>query len=182
MGIKSEIYEDTSLLKKFNERDRDAFGRVYTLFYKELYYYSSSLYQGTQIEADDVIQDVFLNIWKSGNRKFDKLIGIKAYLFISIKNGYKNFYAHNKLTQNLNKSFLKDDDLFVVQAVESDIFSVVPTILNKLPEECAKSFKMFLEGWDINEIAEKMNKKSSTIYTQRQKSISILKKIYKKGV
>lgn len=178
--IKSpKIDEYGYLLKKFNERDRDAFGHVYTLYYKELYYYAYSIYQNTNIEADDVIQDVFLNVWKSQDRQFDKLEGIKAYLLVSIKNGYKNFYAHNKLTLNLNKSF-SDDDLFIVQAVESEIYSRVPAILNKLPEECAKSFRMFLEGWDIKEIAEKMKKKSSTIYNQRQKSISILKKYFKK--
>ncbi|MEG0500551.1 MAG: sigma-70 family RNA polymerase sigma factor [Rikenellaceae bacterium] len=176
IGIENS--EEAFLLKKFNERDRDAFGRVYMLFYKELYYYASSIYQNTVVEADDVVQDVFFNIWKSKNRKFDRLEGIKAYLFVSIKNNYKNFYAHNKLTNRLTKAFADEDELFIVQAVESEIFSIVPSVLNKLPEECARSFKMFLEGWDIKDIADKLEKKSSTIYNQRKESISILKKYF----
>lgn len=174
--------DNNVLLKKFNDRDRTAFGQVYSMFYSELYYYTSNLYQNSSIEACDIIQDVFVNIWQSPKRKFDRLEGIKAYLFVSIKNSYRNFYVHNKLTNKLNHKLAEDDDLFIVQAVESEIFSIVPSMLNMLPEECAKSFKMFIEGWDIKEIAEVLGKKKSTIYNQRQEAIAILRKQMKNGL
>lgn len=170
------------LLEKFNCRDRSAFGQVYSMYYNELYYYTSNLYKNSSVDACDIIQDVFVKIWQSPKRKFDKLEGIKAYLYVSIKNSYKNFYVHNKLTHKFNRTLAEDDDLFIVQAVESEIFSVVPNLLNILPQECAKSFKMFIEGWEINEIAEELGKKRSTIYNQRQEAISILKKYMKKSL
>ena len=37
-----------------------------------------------------------------------------------------------------------------------------------------------MEGWDIKDIAEKLDKSPSTIYTQRQEIIVILKKLMKR--
>lgn len=172
----SKFNDNNTLLNKFNNRDRIAFGQVYTMYYTELYYYTSNLYQNSTIEACDIIQDVFVNIWQSNKLKFDKLEGIKAYLFVSIKNSYRNYYVHNKLTNKINHALAEDDDLFIIQAVESEVFSIVPNLLSMLPQECARSFKMFIEGWDIKDIAEILGKKKSTIYNQRHEAIGILKK------
>ena len=43
-----------------------------------------------------------------------------------------------------------------------------------------KILKLYLEGWDIKDIAEKLGKSPSTIYTQRQEIIMILKKLMKR--
>lgn len=165
-----------TLLERFNNKDNDAFEEVYSMLYKELYYFSHSLYKGTEIDAKDVIQDAFLEIWQNNHRKFDKISGIKFFLLIVIKNGYKMYYNRNRFRDKVKKDLLKDDNFFMMQATEAEVFSLIPSALNLLPEECARSFQLFLDGWEVKDIAEKLGKQPSTIYNQRKESIKILRK------
>ncbi len=70
---------------------------------------------------------------------------------------------------------LRDNDYYMIQIAESEVYSWVSEAINLLPSDCAESFRMFIEGYDIKEIAKKLDKPLSTIYSQRTKAISIIK-------
>ena len=70
-----------------------------------------------------------------------------------------------------------DDDSFITYMVETEIIAELSGLPDLFPTECAKVLKLYLEGWDMKEIAVKLQKSPSTIYTQRQEIITILKKI-----
>lgn len=175
MQEKENIKELSLLLKKFNNRDSEVFGEIYNRYYKELYYYTSALYTNTGTDAKDVIQDVFTDIWQNKKLKFDSLIGIKSYIYVVIKNKFRMHFNHMKVVERANNYMADDDDIFIERAAEAEIFSIIPSVLNILPAECAKSFKLFLEGWDIDEIADHLGKKKSTIYNQKNNSLEILR-------
>lgn len=170
--------QDELLLKKFNNRDSDAFGKIYNHYYKELYYYTSSLYANSGTDAKDVIQDLFMEIWQNKKLKFDSLKGIKSYAYVVIKNKFRMNYNHLKVIEKANRYMIDNEDGFIMNAAEAEIFSLIPTALNLLPAECAKSLKLFLEGWNIDEIAEHLGKKKSTIYNQKNDSLELLRKKY----
>lgn len=73
-----------------------------------------------------------------------------------------------------------DEDWLTIYAVEAEVFSLVPVALNLLPEDCAESFKLFLEGYTVKEIAEKQSKPLTTIYSQREKAVAILRSKFPK--
>lgn len=83
---------------------------------------------------------------------------------------------HQKTVEKANEFQLKDDNFFIIHAAESEIYSIIPEALNLLPEDCVETFNLFIEGYSVKEIAQKKNKPLSTIYSQRDKSISILKR------
>lgn len=165
-----------SLLDKFNNRDCGAFSELYSVLYKELYYFSNSLYRNTNIETEDVIQDAFFNIWDDRKRKFTSLSHLRAFLFVVIRNSYKRHYNHAKIVNKATNTLLEDDDYMIYRAAEAEIFSIVPQALNLLPTECARSLSLLLEGYDIKEVAQMLGKKTSTIYNQRKESLSILRR------
>lgn len=182
MKKRPEIYTETQkelLLKKFNNRERDVFGEIYDHYYKEIYYYTSSLYTNSGTDAKDVIQDVFLEIWQNRKLKFDSLKGIKSYIYFVIKNKFRMHYNHLKVVEKANRYIADDRDFFIINAAEAEVFSFIPSVLNILPSECAKSFKLFLDGWNIEEIAEQLGKKKSTIYNQKNDSLELLRKKFK---
>ena len=170
------INEESEILLKFNNKNSTAYGSVYNHLYKELFYYTYSLYKNSSILPEDIIHDTFLEIWENKKLEFDSLKKLKAYIFIVIKRKFLMHYRHNKFVVKETVKLSSNDDYFVSQAVEAEIFSFIPEALNLLPEQCAKSFKLFLEGYDIKEIAKQLNKTESTIYKQRENAISILRK------
>lgn len=88
-------------------------------------------------------------------------------------------YNHMKVVEKANRYIADDRDFFIINAAEAEVFSFIPSALNILPLECAKSFKLFLEGWNIEEIAEQLGKKKSTIYNQKNDSLELLRKKFK---
>lgn len=169
---RSENY--SLLLKQFNNREIVALENVYSILYNELHRYAKMLYYETDVEACDVVHDAFINLWENKQQQFAGIINIKAFILVSIKNSFKNHVSREKYRERQLKGYI-DDDYFVVQVAESEIYSIIPEALNLLPEECARVIRLTLDGLDINEIAELSNKKSSTIYNQRREAIRILK-------
>lgn len=164
------------LLLNFNSRENSAFCTVYELIYDELFYFTRNIYRDTEIVASDVIHDVFVKLWESRNVKFDTITSIKGYIYVVIRNKFKDYISHNKSKGKFNNSMKLQDDYLVSQIVESETLSIVSEAVKMLPKECAAVFKLFIEGWEVKDIALKLNKAQSTVYAQKQEAISILKR------
>lgn len=172
--IYSEL-EQSLLLKRFNNRDSNAFGEVYSLYANELLYFTKRIYSDTDIAANDVIHDVFIKIWESERLKFASLPNIKGYLIVSIKNYFKDYIKHHQCVGKFNQEILNNEDAFISQVVENETLSIISQALDMLPIECARVFKLCIDGWEVKDIAQKLNKTSSTVYKQKQEAITILK-------
>lgn len=172
----SEFVCDSSLLlAKFNSRELSAFGEVYLLYSNELVLFSRKFYNETEVEPSDAVHDVFLRVWKSKHIIFESLEHIKAYLYVMIKNEFKNFVKHAKRVDIHHQRIAESNDYYVSQIVESEVLTIIHQAMRLLPEECAKVFRMHLDGWSVKEIAVKLGKAERTVFIQKQKSISILK-------
>lgn len=169
------------LLKNFNDRECEAFGEVYSVLYDELFHFTAKIFKGTEIVASDVIHDIFINIWKTESLKFGDLNNIKAYIYVSIKNNFKSYLAHKKHIDIHHSKVSSDQDYFVTEIIESEIYSLVNQAIDLLPEDCADVLKLHLDGWDINEIAEKIGKSPRTVYNKKYDSIDILRKKMNSG-
>ena len=156
--------EEAILLKNFNRRIEKDFGKVYSLFYNDLFYFAAKLYQHTEVEPRDAIHDIFLNLWQSASLKFEHLTDIKAYLFVSLRNHFKSYVRHHQYIKEYEASLLLDKDQFEVDIIESETLSTFHHILELLPEESAEILKLFLNGWKAEEIAQKLGKNKQTIY------------------
>lgn len=175
MTTSKHIDDETLLLKKFNERDSFAFGEIYDLLYNELYYFTSQLYRDTPFVAADIIHDMFLVLWQKKQLEFVAIINIKAYMYVSIKNKYKNDIIHDKYVKEHTCEVRSNKNSFVSNIIETETISIISQAIELLPTECAKVFKMHLDGWNVKEIATTLEKSQSTVYNQRLEAISILK-------
>lgn len=176
MKMENQNSSEESLLKMFNERDSIAFGAVYDILYREVYCFTSSFYRNSTTDPQDIIQDTFMNIWQNRRLKFDHIKDIKTYIYVVVRNKFRMEYNHLKVVSSVNEKLSKSDDLFIIEAAEAEIFSFLPSVLNMLPVECARTFKLYLEGYETKEIAQILNKTESTIYTQRKDAVAILSK------
>ncbi len=167
---------DEELLVHFNKREQEAFARVYILMFDEMRYFVRRLFKNETLSAEDVVQDVFMVVWEKSKLQFQSLDHLKNYIYLSIKNRYKDYLKHqlhnDKYVQEIKWC---DEEAFSYQ-VESELFSLLNTGEHLLPRECARVLKLYLEGYDISEIAASLGKSSSTVYHQRDQVVKILKK------
>lgn len=168
--------ELSSLLLRFNNRENSAFCEIYDIIYDELFYFTSSVYKDTEVVASDVIHDIFIKLWEARSVKFNSLLSIKGYIYISVKNKFRDYISHRKCKDKFNSAMRLTDDYFVSQIAESETLTIITEAERCLPAECAKVFRMYLDGWDVKEIALKLNKSQSTVYAQKAEAITILKK------
>lgn len=166
------------ILAQFNQRDSGTFGKVYKLYYNELLHFSSKLYKDTSLLPQDILQDLFLKLWVKKEVTFQSLEQIKGYMYISIRNSFREYLSHKTVEEKYQTAVKASDDYFMTCVVESEMLAELNRMPDLLPEECAKVLKLYLEGYKIKDIAVKLNKSQSTVYAQHQKGIEILKKLY----
>lgn len=165
------------LLEQFNKREPVAFSEIYKLLHQELHYFASQLYRdNASFAANDILHDIFVELWQKKHQKFETIGNIKAFMYVSIKNKFKSDVRHKRYIDKYNCELKLNKNSFISNIIETETLSILSQAIDLLPSECAKVFKMHIDGWDVKEIAQHLGKSQSTIYNQRHEAISILKK------
>lgn len=172
---KKQIVGSTDLLSRFNERDVAAFGEIYSLFYDDLFYYALKLYENTNEEPQDAVHDTFLKLWQLPQTRFESLAGLKAYLFVALRNEFNQCVRHNYYVEQYKKHELQTR-AFEFDVLESELRGNCEYMLGLLPRECAEVLRLFFEGLNTEEIALKLGKTKQVVYKRKYEAISILKK------
>lgn len=167
---------EEKLLSDFNNCISKAYSTIYMEFYNELHYYSNKLFVGTTIDSDDVLQETFLKLWESKTHSFLSIAHIKNYLYTAIRNKFKDYLGHQLYVQNYEKNIRLNEQELFSGMVEAEMVILMNSVSALLPEECAKIFRLYMDGWETKEIANELKKSTSTVYSQRTRAIEILKK------
>ena len=73
------LYNDEELMQEIKADNMYAFDVLYRKYSKKLYKFSYSILKSTE-ESENLIQDVFLNLWEN-RHKVEKNSSIKSYIF-----------------------------------------------------------------------------------------------------
>jgi RNA polymerase sigma-70 factor (ECF subfamily) len=165
---------------KHQLNEEQEFELIFRKYYVRLCGFANKFIANTT-EAEDIVQEVFLNIWAKKDRlKLDD--EIKPYLFKSVQNLCFNFIEHQKVVDSyysvIEVVYKNKKEEF--DSYESVLFTEfqakVDEAIGSLPEECRKIFKMSREdGLKYAEIADKLNLSVKTVETQMSRALSKLK-------
>lgn len=175
-------YSDTSLLLMFNKREMNSFCDIYRKYFNRFYYFANRIFGSTTLDPEDIVQDVFTAIWENKSLKFQSLDHIASYIYLSIRNRYKDYAIRKERVDRYTNSVTQNEDNYQTYILESETLSIISEAIELLPSECGKVFKMHIEGWEIKDIATELNKSQSTIYNQRKEAIEILRRKVSKNV
>lgn len=167
--------EDGNIVNAFNQGSIKAYNTVYLNTYDELYHYACKLFSGTSISGNDVLQEIYLNLWEKRKNNFLSMAHLKNYLYAAVRNKYKDYWVHQKYVQKYEESVFQDEEMMFTNMVEAETRLLLKSVSSLLPEECAKTFLLYMEGWEIKEIASMLHKAPSTVYAQRNRAIEILR-------
>lgn len=168
--------DENLLLERLNRREFSAMEEVYSLYYDELNRFADRLYKNTEVVASDIIHDIFIHLWNSNKVQFERLADVKSYIYVCIRNKFRNYLTHKKSEHKYAVNFAFNEDYFVMGVAENEIYSEISNALDILPEDCSEVLSRLMDGWSISEIAEETGRPQRTIYNKRNEAIKILKK------
>ncbi len=177
-----ELYTDQRLITALQNDDPLAFQTLFTRYWKDLY--KSAYYRlKDQSEAEDMVQDIFTDIWE---RRYTLEIttSLNNYLHRSLK-----FRIIRMLTRaNLHKKAL-EHLLYQMSAMETTILDVLTTsdvertlsqAIGTFPENMRNIFVLRSEDYSIREIAEALGLAEQTVKNNVTESLRRLKVVLAK--
>jgi RNA polymerase sigma-70 factor (ECF subfamily) len=159
--------------------DEQAFELLFKKYYTSLCSYSNK-YLINPEEAQDVVQDVFLNLWENRD-EIDPEQSLKSYLFRITANSSINKLRRRKVKTKYDE-ILKliyvdhTDSSPHTLFIERELSEHIGLALNKIPQQCHKVFNLSrINGLKYSEIAERLNISIKTVEGHMSKALTILR-------
>lgn len=166
-------------MARFNTREQTAFVSIYRLFFKELHLYAGRLL-GDFEKAEDMVQDIFCDLWEKQQTEFETLLKIKAFLYIAIANRFRNYVEHLKVAEKYEEYAALVAKDTTTGITESEIFISLLNQLEHLPPNHAEVIRLYLQGYEAEEIATRLGIAIQTVYNRRGEAIRILRERMRK--
>lgn len=158
---------------------RQWFEQVYTEHFERMYRYAFSITKSRDL-AEDVVEEVFLNIWEKqeGDRQIRE---VEKYLFVSVKHASLRI-----VSKNLNQ-FLYSDYQEAVQVADqidpesilltSELQEVINQAIAALPPHCALVYDLIKnKGKSYQEAADELGITKKTLEGHIRKALAAIRK------
>lgn len=173
---------DQQILRKIRKGDIRAFKELFHTHYAGMMRYSTGLL-GTEEAAEEVVQDVFYNIWK--NRHSLKILkNWQSYLYRSVYNNSMMVLRKVKREQYLEDISFNDPPADSPDPLEelawSEAAERVSKAIGELPPRTREIFLLNRqEGLKYREVADKLQISVKTVEANMGKALAALKKSLK---
>lgn len=170
--------KERDLIHRLNNNDESALALVYKENWELMYFAVYNLVKNKQI-SEDIVQDVFVKIWKNRER-LDIKVSLKSYLYTSAIYKTYDYFRKNKsaitfeLLENFNERIQTSNP--ETKLMDKELHEYLETIINELPEKCRIVFNLSRnEGLSHKEIASKLNISTRTVEGHITKALKILR-------
>jgi RNA polymerase sigma-70 factor (ECF subfamily) len=170
-----EVHEN-KIMKDFNNGSEKAFRWIYDEYFTLLRYYGLRYLDDVQ-EVDDIVQELYINIWKK-KEDFKSLPSLRSYMLLSIRNRCLNKIRHEQV-KNKNEYLVKNEEpeeSILEKLVKLEVFDQLMSAFNKLPPAMRKVYWLSINGLSHQEISNKLNISINTIKTHKSRANVLLKK------
>ncbi len=158
--------DERDIIERLRKGRKEAFEAIYSIYGSRMLAYCLRL-TGSNEDAEDVVQDVFLNLWRT-REELKTVDTLRPYLFTSLRNRILNLWK-SRLNSNLYNDYLKalqeHDSQRDFQNIEYREFErLVTEEIEKLPPTQRRVVRMSrLENLDVPEIAATLGLSIQTI-------------------
>lgn len=177
------IEDEAPLLARVSNSDESAFRELLQKYHRQVYGYIIHLI-GSREDAEEIVQDVFMKIWKSRSG-LSEVKDFKAYLFVISRN-----LSYNKLRQavrvaRLLKQWEKEQNIDVPTQTDEDdknfMFKILDKAIERLPKRQQEIFLLHKrERLQYVEIANRLDIGKETVKSHLKAAIKSIK-IYLKS-
>lgn len=173
--------EEVFCVQKIKEGDQMAFCSFVELYSKDLYYFALG-YVNVRELAEEVVSDVFLEVWNNRAR-LDEIIHIKSWLLVLVRN--KAISYLRKEQPDTTVSFDEIDDFHVPlfqspdnKMISREEIAKINQAIAALPPKCKEVFVLAkIEKLPYKKISEMLNISVKTINVHISKALNIISEI-----
>ncbi len=172
------IPEDNVLVEKLQKGDLIAFDLIYEKYSGKLYAFSLK-YLKSKVEAEELVQSVFLKLWGS-HESLKKESSFKSYLFTIAYNDICKLFRERHYWQKFFDYTLYKNSQSSSEIEESidyqSVLERVRQIVDKLSEKQQIIFlKRWQEGKSTNEIAKEVGLSPGTVDNYMSESLKFIR-------
>lgn len=158
--------------------DIKAFEQLFRQQHERLYRFSFQYVQNQQV-AEEVVNDVFVKIWKY-RTMLHTITNPESYLFIAVKNQSLNYikkysHLHISLTEDHTSALLVSHHSPQQDIEYKELQAKLQAVVENLPEACRKIFRLVKEdGLKPRQVAQLLNISVRTVETQLYRAVKRL--------
>lgn len=168
------------IINQINHKKVEGYRYLYDSYYSSLSNFSSRILSQER-GAEDIVQEVFLKLWKS-NSKFDSVKALSSYLYQAVKNASLNVVRNERKLVNSDgteSSHIRDlgmDEKSTEQLIiEEEFYRQIYVAINKLSPERKRVILYSMDGLSNKEIAENCGISINTVKTLKLKAYRFLR-------
>ena len=188
ISVDLQNMDDTTLVRLSLE-DKGTFYYLVKRYESKLLRYINRLTNIRAEEAEDILQDVFIKVYRNLNG-FDQSLSFSSWIYRIAHNEIINYYHRNKRRaaatasdENVDEfrslsEIINEDPDSHEQFIERERALKIREILNELPEKYREALILFfLEEMSYNEISDILRKPPGTVATLINRGKKKFKKI-----
>lgn len=139
------------------------FEQIYKEYSKPMFLYAIS-FLTTEEDAEDVIQEIFMNLWQTGNFQDIHLPSLKTYLFRSVKNTCLNRLKKKDIISErlemIHEEVMEEEAL----RLNDDLIREIEAEIECLPAQTREVIRgVYFHNLKYQEIAERLGVSLNTV-------------------
>jgi len=154
--------------------DEQFMQELFKTYYKGLCLFARQYIHDNE-KVEDIVQDVFLNIWEKGELNASDN-QVKSYLYTSVRNRCLNYIRdHKKFNDNIDTTSIENS--FESNRIEyRELEHLIKTAIASLPEKCREVFELSrFKEMKYQEIADALGISVKTVEAQMSKALKVLR-------
>lgn len=156
--------------------DVKEFDHIFRSYHAALCVYAARLVKDAHL-AEDLVEDVFMKVLqRSSFRK--EVSDWRTFLYVAVRNTcYKHLQKSYELSP-LDTGLLESPEEVNEEVLYTEIYNQIMYAIDQLPDKCGKVIRMaYLENKHTDEIASELGVTESTVYNQKARGLSLLRKM-----
>ncbi len=184
-----EYGTDEEIIELYKKGNQEAFAELVNRYTAPLFNFTARI--GNRNDARDIVQEVFIKVWKNINNFDEKKASFKTWIFTVARNTTTDFLRKKKslLFSDMNQNADEDMDSFETDIPAEDLLpdKVLEklhdeNLLNKTLEKIQPNYLEVLvlhyqEEMTFEEIGKVLGKPLNTVKSQHRRAIMELRKI-----
>jgi RNA polymerase sigma-70 factor (ECF subfamily) len=170
--------DDAALIARIRAGDQTAMADLYDRYARVVYGVALRVLADTAA-AEDVVQEVFLQLWRNPQAYDAKRGRLAPWLAVISRNRAIDFLRKRPLDDDIDEMPISTGVDLEDEAAQKLAIDKVRGVLGQLPQDQRKALEMaFFEGMTHTEIAGKMGEPLGTIKTRIRTGLLALRKVF----
>ena len=180
----TQFLDDKIIVENLKKGDVQSFDQIFKKYNKKVYFFALS-YLKNREEAQDIVQEVFMNLWKYRDQINEYYVFSKYLFKITYNTTCKRFRkqaSDRKQLEEVVRNSILEDDSTNLDIEYNNLFETAKALIEKMPS-CQKNiFLLSVNGkLTTEQIAQQLNISKKTVENYMSKVKTSLKKSFSDG-